>query len=400
VLLLGLPSSLAADDAPSGPGWHQFRGPRRDGRSSETGLKRAWPLSGPRELWRVPIGVGFSGISIVGDRLYTMDADEGEEYAVCLAADDGRPLWRTPVGLVFEDVNGNGPRSAPTVQGGLAFVIGSRGRLAALESTTGQVVWQVELAEAFGSELPTWGFSSAPLIEGEELVVEVGGTGAQAIAAFGKNSGELRWTSVEANPAYSSPIGVDIGGSRQLVFLTQQKLLALSTEGEELWSVPFAPKVDIKPAQPVFVAPDLILVSASYGVGAKVVRLKVEAGTVAAEEVWSGQQMRNHFNASVALDGHVYGFDAATLRCINARTGERRWAKRGLGKGSLIAADGLLLVLSERGKLVLVEATPEAYQELAAHQVLRGRCWTPPSLWEGRLYLRHHSELVCLDLKG
>jgi hypothetical protein len=111
---------------------------------------------------------------------------------------------------------------------------------------------------------------------------------------------------VEAKPAYSSPIRLDFGGSRQLVFLTQQKLLALSTEGEELWSVPFAPKVDIKPAQPVFVPPDLILVSASYGVGAKVVRLKVEAGLVAAEEVWAGQQMRNHFNASVALDGHVY----------------------------------------------------------------------------------------------
>ena len=110
--------------------------------------------------------------------------------------------------------------------------------------------------------------------------------------------------------------------------------------------------------------------------------------------------MRNHFNASVALDGHVYGFDAATLRCIDARTGERRWAKRRLGKGSLIAADGLLLVLSERGQLVLVEATPEAYRELAAHQVLRGRCWTSPSLWEGRLYLRHHSELVCLDLRS
>ncbi len=125
---------------------------------------------------------------------------------------------------------------------------------------------------------------------------------------------------------------------------------------------------------------------------------RAEGGNWTAEEVWSSRYMRNHFNSSIALDGHIYGFDAATLRCLDAQTGERGWAKRGLGKGSLIFADDMFIVLSERGKLVLLGATSEGYRELAAHQVLEGRSWTPPSLWAGRLCVRNHTEMVCLDL--
>jgi outer membrane protein assembly factor BamB len=166
-----------------------------------------------------------------------------------------------------------------------------------------------------------------------------------------------------------------------------------------LWSFQFDPRGAIKPAPPIFIAPDLVFVSASYGIGAKVVRLREKEGSIAAELVWKGTQMRNHFNGSVALDGTVYGFDTATLACVDALTGETCWTRRRLGKGSLIAADGMLIILSERGKLVLAEATPRAYTELAAHQVLSGRCWTQPSLWDGQLYLRNHDELVRLDLR-
>jgi outer membrane protein assembly factor BamB len=276
--------------------------------------------------------------------------------------------------------------------------MGSRGRLAALNVASGEVVWHVEISEAFGSELPTWAFSNAPIVEDNLLITEVGGTGDRAVAAFDKKTGEVRWTGQEASLAYSSPIRVDFGGVRQFVFLLQQKIVALDREGDELWSVPFAPDLDIKPASPVFIEPDLILVSASYDTGAKVVRIKAEEGSITAEEVWTSRFMRNHFNSSIALDGYLYGFDAATLRAMNAETGERGWAKRGLGKGSLIYVDGMFIVLSERGKLLLLEATSESYRELAAHQVLEGRCWTQPTLWKGRLYLRNHSEMVCLDL--
>jgi outer membrane protein assembly factor BamB len=380
-------------------GWFQFRGANRDGKSTETGLVRSWDSAGPREVWRVPIGAGFAPISIVGDRLFTMDSDEETEYALCLDAQSGDTIWRVPMGTLFKDSNGDGPRSGPTVDGNWVYVLGSRGRLAALDTATGEVIWQLEYEDSFGSELPTWGFSAAPLVDGDLLIMEVGGSGSRAVAALEKATGEVRWTAQEGTIVYSSPILLEIGGIRQYLVLLQQKLVALNREGEELWSAPFAPEGTIKPAMPLFIAPDKIMVAASYDIGAKVVRLGIEGGTLKAEELWSSRYMRNHFNTSIALDGYIYGFDAATLRCLDAETGERGWAKRGLGKGSLILADGMFIVLSERGKLVLLEATSEGYRELAAHQVLGGRCWTPPSLWDGHLYVRNHTEVVCLDLR-
>jgi outer membrane protein assembly factor BamB len=392
--------SAAAGDETAPSGWHQFRGPLRDGKSAETGLARGWGPTGPKELWRVPIGAGFSSVSIASGRLFTMDADGETEFALALDAATGHTLWRAPIGPIFHDVNGDGPRSTPTVDSDRVFVLGSRGRLAALRAETGETMWETSFTDAFEGELPTWAFATAPLVDGDRLLVEVGGSGPRAIAAFDKKTGAVVWTSQEAHLAYSSPVSLEHGGTRQFLFLLQEKLVSLDRDGRELWSVPFAPQLDIKPASPVFVAPDLVLISASYDVGAKVVRLKTDGAEVSAEELWSGRQMRSHFGSAVALVGRIYGFDTATLRCLDAETGESCWAKRRLGKGSLIYADGMFLVLSERGMLVLLEATPEAYRELASHQVLEGRCWTPPSLSEGRLYLRNHSELVALDLRS
>jgi outer membrane protein assembly factor BamB len=377
--------------------WPQYRGPSRDGKSTEIGLVRSWGPDGPREVWRVPIGAGFSGPSVVGDRVYTMDSNDETEYALCLDAETGKTLWRVPIGPIFRDVNGDGPRAAPTVDGAFVYVLGSRGRLAALDTTSGKAVWEIDYPKAFGSEFPVWAFTSAPLVAGDLLIVEVGGTGEKAIAALDKRTGEVRWTSQKAKIAYSSPIAVDLGGVRQLVFLLQEKLVGLDTGGQELWGFPWAPRGSIKPALPVFVPPDRILVGASYDIGAALVKVG-SVSAWSAEEVWSSRFLRTHINTAVVLGEHIYGFDTATLRCLDAGTGERGWAKRGLGKGSLIYADGMIIVLSERGKLLLLEATPERYQELAAHQVLEGRCWTAPSLADGRLYLRNHTELVCLDL--
>jgi outer membrane protein assembly factor BamB len=398
LMLLVVPVLMSGEA--NSPGWFQYRGPNRDGISTETGLVHTWGDTGPREVWRIPVGAGFSPISIVGNRVYSMDSDEETEFAFCLDAETGETIWRVPMGPLFKDSNGDGPRSPPTVDGDRVFMLGSRGRLAALDRATGDVVWQLEYQETFDSELPVWAFSTAPLVDGDLLIVEVGGSGARSIAALDKQTGEVRWTAQESNIVYSSPIRIELGGIQQFVFVLQDKIVGLTREGEELWSVPFAPQGTIKPAMPLFIAPNKIMAAASYDIGAKVVKLATDGATVTAEEAWSTRFMRNHFNTSISLGGYIYGFDAATLRCMDAQTGERGWAKRGLGKGSLILADGMFIVLSERGKLVLLEATSEGYRELAAHQVLEGRCWTPPSLWDGRLYLRNHTDMVCLDLRN
>ena len=178
--------AVAADakaGASNTKGWFQYRGPSRDGISVETGLTKTFGPQGPKTLWRIPIGAGFSAVSVVGDRLYTMHAEGGQEFAICLDAGTGRKIWSTQIGAIFNNEYGDGPRSTPTVEGDVAYVHGSQGRLAALKLADGSTIWQVELRQAFEGDLPTWAFTSAPLLMGDVVIIESGGKGARAVAA-------------------------------------------------------------------------------------------------------------------------------------------------------------------------------------------------------------------------
>ncbi len=398
-LVLLTVSGLAVAGLPASE-WPQFRGPQRDGLSVDTDLLSTWPESGPPELWRVPIGTGYSGMAVVGTRLFTMDSDTEREFAVCLDASSGKELWRTPIGPLFESYFGNGPRSTPTIDGDRVYVLGGQGRLAALQASDGEIVWRVNYQESFGSVLPEYGFSTSALVVGDLLIVQPGGSDGNAVAALDKHTGEVRWAVHDDAAGYSSPLLVEVDGARQLVLMTPKDLLGVSVSGDVVWTQPFAADQEIKPAMPVFVAPDLLFFSSGYDVGSIALRLEVEGGVAMAKEAWQDRLMRNHFNTSVAVGGDIYGFDNATLKCISAETGEEQWAKRGgLGKGSLIYADGHLIVLTESGKLLLVEATAKKYREIAGHQVLSGRCWTSPSMASGRVHLRNQKEIVSLDLR-
>jgi hypothetical protein len=392
--------TLCLLEAPAGD-WDQVRGPHRDGASRETGLVRGWGETGPLELWRVAVGPGFSGISVAGSRIYGMDSDETAEYVFSREARTGQEVWRVKVGDLFKDNYGDGPRSTPAIHGDRVYVLGSMGRLMAVQTAAGAKIWEVDFRKELESALPGHGFCASPLVLDNQLIVETGGSGARAVSSFDKNTGKLNWSSKEDQIVYSSPQIMDFNGVRQLVFRTKSQLFALDIQGKELWSIPsFVPPERNSPAMPLFVAPDLIFISASYNAGAKVVRMKPDGQSVAVETVWENRRaMRNHFNTSVTHDHHVFGFDKAMFKCIDARNGEQQWVQRGLGKGSLIKADGMLIALSERGKLHLAEADHTAYRELASHQVLTGRCWTQPSLAAGRLYVRNQKEMVCLDLQ-
>jgi outer membrane protein assembly factor BamB len=390
ILLASLPA-VAGD-------WPRFRGEKQDGISPETGLPRSWPAEGPRVVWKRAIGEGYSTVSIASGRLYTMDSDAKTEFVLSLDAATGNQLWRVPIGDKLVDPMGNGPRGTPTVDGETIYTLGSMGRLLALKAADGGKVWEVDLTQAFGAKRPTWGFSGSPLVDGDLLILEVGGTEKRGIVAFEKATGKVRWASQEGDAAYSTPVRMTIGGVKQYVTARRSgpEIVSLLSDGTFHWKRPGPPSVI---ASPLFIPPDRVYVSAGDDGGAVLFRVKTEGGKATTEELWHTRGMKNHFNSAVVVGEHIYGFDNATFKCIAVATGEPAWAQRGLGKGSLLAtADGLLIVLSDRGKLLLVEATPESYKELASFQALEGKAWTSPVLAHGKVYLRDEDELIALDL--
>lgn len=376
--------------------WPQYRGPHRDGRSGETGLLREWPDNGPAVLWRASVGEGYSGIAVARGRVLTLFGIGSDEFAAAFDARTGAELWRVRTDRNRRDGQGNGPRATPTVDGGVAFVAGAFARLHALDTASGESRWTVDLRSELRAEIPQWGYSSSPLVEGDLLLVEVGGSGA-AFAALDKTTGRTVWRAGGHRLAYSSPLAITVAGSRQVLFFAADGLVAVSPDdGRELWSFPWTTSYDVNAAMPVFVPRDGVFISSGYDSGAALIRISAATGELSPTQVWRSRVMKNHFNTSVLVGDHLYGFDMNVLKCIDARSGVEAWRARGFSKGSLLYADGHLIVLGGDGALGLVEATPEGYRRRAEARVLDSRSWTMPSLADGVLYLRDFRELVAL----
>jgi len=379
--------------------WPQFRGPNRDGVSSFEALNKSWPASGPEVLWRSKSGEGFSGMSIADGKLYTMVGRSGGEHVVALDAKSGNELWSHRLDDLFKNRFGNGPRSTPTVDGGTVYAMSSKGKLSALDSGSGSPRWTLDLAAQYGAQVPTWGISSSPLIDGDRLLVEIGGRDGYSVAALDKASGGVIWHSGTDQPGYSSPLMVTVGGVRQVVFMTGTKLLGLNPEnGEVLWEQTWRTSYDVNASIPVFTAPNKLFISTGYDTGAALYTLHARDGRVTLEEAWKSRGMKNQFQASIVRDGIIYGFDNATFKALDLATGKEKWKMRGWGHGSLLYVDGHLIVLSDEGKLGLVRATPEGYEEIRSAQPLEGKSWTAPSLAHGVLYVRNEKEIVAMKV--
>lgn len=396
-LLAGItPTALGAD-------WPQWRGIHRDGTSAEHGLVEHWPDAGPRIEWRTTVGAGYSGVAVSDGRLYTLGDLDGVQYLFCLDALTGKESWRHELGPPFRHPYGDGPRSTPLVDGDVVFAVGTQGTLLAANRATGETVWRHDLVRAFDARLPSYGFSSSPLVLDDKLFIEAGGANG-TFMAFRKAGGEVVWSSQHDLPAYSSPIVATIHGTRQIVFWSAGGLRALSPDdGALLWkydSQTLCPATGaaLNTGTPILTGPERIFMSS--GSGATLLHVVRTDSGFRAEPVWHSEQMRSDVNTPVLVGQYVYGFHRGVLQSLDVRTGDVRWRARGLARGSLVAADGKLIVLGEAGNLALVSATPDAYVPLATAQVLDGRNWTAPSLADGRLYLRNQDTLLRLNLKG
>ncbi len=401
-----LAASAQAED------WPQFRGARGDGIAAETDLSRSWPGDGPPELWRRPLGEGFSALTIAGDQLFALFADGDDEVVASFRIDDGTEVWRRRAGEKFLDHWGNGPRATPAVDGGTIFAMNSNGNLLALRAEDGESVWEVDLTARFGSPnrpveagdgappghaggAPYWGYCSSPWVEGDLLIVYTGAGNGNSLVALDKNTGETRWGRLDHHSSYSSPYAATLAGQRQIVTAMANEIVSLTPDGDLLWRHPWA---RFNVSQPVLVPPDKLFFSSSNDVGGLLLAVRETSEGLAVEEVWREPRMRNTWQSSIAYGDAILGFDNATLKMLSA-DGEVLWAKRGLGKGSLVLADDLLFLLSDRGVLTVAEWSLEGFQQLSQKTVLSGATMTAPVVAQGKLFLRDHQEMVCLDLR-
>jgi outer membrane protein assembly factor BamB len=404
VLMLKLSNADLSQDQPNtraAGDWPQWRGPNRDGVSRETGLLTSWPEKGPKQLWEGKAGAGYSSLSVAAGRAYCLLQDGQDEVVVCWNAETGQQLWRFPYPCDYRNGQGNGPRSTPTIDGDRIYTVGATGILHCLKTSDGAKIWRHDLSQEFSAPIPTWGVSFSPLIEGDLVLTNPGGPNGSSIVACNKLSGDVVWKSLDDPPAYSSPVAATIHGKRQLLFFTASGLVSVTPEdGALLWRYPWDTRFAANIATPIVVT-HYVFISSDYDKGCALLDVSTSAdGTWQARPVYEHNRMRNHFSTSVYYQEHLYGFDDATLVCMNFRTGKILWKQKDFKKGSLLIADGKLIILGESGTLALAEATPTAYVKISSFQFSRGKCWTVPVLANGRLYVRDEEKIVCLDLKG
>ncbi|MEX2174203.1 MAG: PQQ-binding-like beta-propeller repeat protein [Pirellulaceae bacterium] len=407
--ILAVAMLLAAVAAPArAADWPQFLGPQRSGISAETGLVDAFPSDGPKELWRAKGGVGMSGLAIAGGKLLTLVQRDGQQWAIALDAQTGKPLWQTPLAAEYKNQMGDGPRATPTIAGERVFALTGEGILAAVNLHDGKLQWSQKCLEQLKAKPADYGMACSPLVVDGQVIVTLGAPAA-AVAAFDAKTGKQVWTAASDPAGYSSPALLSVAGQPQIVAFTGGSVVGLAPRtGKLLWRHPYVTDYDCNIATPVGVE-GKVFVSAGENHGSALLEIKPQGETFDVSEVWSSEgnksTLRNEWQTSILLDGHLYGFDnvgsagpVTHLTCIKAATGERVWQEPRFGKGNLIAADGKLWISTMEGELVVVRASPKGFEELARAAVL-GSTRQAPALAGGLLYLRDDKEIICLDVR-
>lgn len=374
-------------------------GPNHDGITRGVRWPQEWPETPWTLVWEKEIGIGFSSVAIAEQRLFTMGHEDGEETVFALDAKTGKTLWSHsyPAPLV-DNLHEGGPGATPTIDGDYVYTLGRGGHLFCFAAASGDIIWEKDLQSDLGTRLPEWGFTSSPYILGDQLLLEAG-----RVVSYAKTSGEKNWQTDSHSAGYGSVISFKHRDNTLLASLDCDGLRVVDSQsgtevGFHSWPSPF----ETNSTTPIYHDGQLYI-SAGYNVGCGLFKV-TESGNL--QRTYSNRDMRNHFNNSILLDGYLYGFDGNSnlgrvvqLTCMQWATGKVAWQHRGLGCGSLMIADDRLVILSEDGRLVIADATPDAYQQQVTTQLLTGRCWTMPVLVESCVYARNaRGRLVCATL--
>ena len=392
------PKAVARTHADSHVDWPGFRGPHRDGIVTGVRIKTDWAASPPVELWRRPVGPGWSSFAASDGLLYTQEQRGEFEVVACYDATTGKPVWtHRDTARFWESNGGAGPRGTPSLHNGRVYTFGATGILNALDAGNGAVVWTRNAASDAGAKTPGWGFSSSPLVVGDVVIVAASGR----LAAYDLATGALRWLGPEGGGSYSSPHLLTIGGEEQVLLLGGAGATSVTpADGKVLWKHPWPGFTSLQPA---LTADGGVLITTgdmAGGVGIRRLAIVHAPSGWTVEEVWTSSGLKPYFNDFVVHDGHAFGFDGSILACIDLHDGKRKWkgGRYGHGQLLLLADQSLLLVLSEEGELALVAAAPGQFTEIARFPAMQDKTWNHPVLAGDILLVRNGQEMVAFRL--
>ncbi|MEE8526118.1 MAG: PQQ-binding-like beta-propeller repeat protein [Thermoanaerobaculia bacterium] len=373
---------------------------------AEQALAATWPEDGPRELWRRELGGGYSAITVVDGRLYTMyRLKDDEEIVISLTADDGETLWEHRYEASLDGLRvayGKGPHSTPLVTGGRIFTIGMTARLTALDAASGRRIWWRGLWQALRGNQIARGYAASPVAYRDLVITTVGNAG-RAVMAFAQADGRIVWQSQDFRASQSSPIVIDVGGRDQLVIFATDTIAGLDPiSGELLWQHPHKSSLSYNISTPVWGSDGLLFMSSAYGSGSRMLRLGSDGDAPTVEELWKQDRLRIHFTNAVRIGDHVYGTTGQTgakmLAAVDVHSGEIDWRDRAVGRANLLAAGDKAVILDEDGRLLLAELSPEGLEILAETQLFESQSWTVPTLVGQILYARDEETLVAVEL--
>jgi outer membrane protein assembly factor BamB len=414
LITLALVQLLTSSVLASSADWSQWRGPNRDGTSTETGLLKQWPAGGPTLLWKsADLGGGYSSISASGNKLFTMGEKDGSSYVIALGT-DGKLLWQTKVGKAGAPGWGgfSGPRCTPTVASGLVVGVDQWGDLICVDAETGSEKWRKNYEQDFGAKRPEWGFAESPLVDENRVLITPGGQQG-AMVALNLQTGATLWrtTGFSDEAQYSSAVLALIGGVRQYVQLTMENLVGVSAkDGRILWQAKRKGSTAVIPTP--LVDGNRIYVTSGYGTGCNLFKVTESGGSFSVEQEYSNKVMANHHGGVVKVGANVYGFsDSKGWTCQDFQTGNVVWAdKEKLKKGSVVYADGMLYCREEadksktaKGTVALLQATPSGFTEAGRFDPpdrSENNTWSHPVVAGGKLYLRDQDVLLCYDVKA
>jgi outer membrane protein assembly factor BamB len=378
--------------------WPGFRGPDRDGIARGVRIATDWSQSPPVQLWRRPIGPGWSSFAVRGDHFYTQEQRGDEEVVSCYGLTTGQPVWRHGDPVRFWESNGGaGPRATPTLGNGRVYTLGATGILNALDAGSGAAAWSRNVASETGTKVPMWGFAASPLVVDDLVIAAAAGK----LVAYDLATGAPRWSGPAHGVSYSSPHRATLAGVAQVLLLSADGATSVApADGKLLWEHKWEGFTIVQPA---LTADGDVLIStsgASGGLGIRRLRAAPGPGGWKIQQRWTSDGLSPYFNDYVVHQGHAYGFDGSTLACIDLEAGKRKWEGGSYGNGQLVLLpdQDLLLVVSEEGELALVKATPDRFTEIARFPALKGKTWNHPVVAGDVLLVRNGQEMAAFRL--